>query len=388
VVKKAKEGTLNLYNFNAHDEEEKNKAKKVRKNNAKTNKKTSKNKTEHSNRENKFNFNNEIVIGIPRQENKNVNTNKNITKKSTNKNKKQVVANNKNQTPAKNKKQLVENTKNKSAVNNKNKPVTKNKTNTKKIVSNKEQEVKNKKAKRKIKIIQYTFLSISILALIVAIMASPLFNIKEIIVEGNNKITKDEIISLSQITVDENTYKMHKNKVEKRILENPYIKSVEVKRKLPSKVSITVEERKATFMIEYGSGYVYINNQGYILEISTQKLEVPIIQGAETIAEELVPGNRLCTEDLEKMSTVIKIMEVAQNNEISNLITRIDIENRQNYKVLFETEEKVAHLGDGTDLNDKIPNIVSILEKEKGIAGEIFVNMDLKTNNPIFRQNV
>ena len=367
-MKKAKEGTLNLYNFNAHDEEEKKKVKKVKKNNVKSNKKSSKNKAQSSNVESKFDFNNEIVIGIPKQENKSVRKSKSVTKKSTDKKKvskkKRLVTNNKKQT------------------------VTKNKVETNKTISNKKQEVKRKNTKKKIKIMKYTFLSISIIALIVSIMASPLFNIKEIMVEGNEKITKDEIISLSQIIIDENTYKISKTKVEKRILENPYIKSVEIKRVLPSKVLIKVEERKTTFMIEYGGGYVYINNQGYILEVSTEKLEVPIIQGAETIAEEFVPGNRLCIEDLERMSTVIKIMEVATNNEIANLITRIDIENSQNYKILFETEEKVAYLGDGTDLNDKIPNIVSILNKEKGIAGEIFVNMDLKTNNPIFRQSV
>ena len=181
---------------------------------------------------------------------------------------------------------------------------------------------------------------------------------------------------------------MSKNKSERKVLENPYIKTVEIKRSLPSKVLITVEERKATFMIEYGNAYVYINNQGYILEISNKKLEVPIIQGAETNSEEFVPGRRLCNNDLAKMSTVIKIMELAANNEISNLISRIDIENDKNYKIVFESEQKVAYLGEDIDLNTKILSIKSILEKEKDIAGEIFVNIDLKTNYPTFRQSV
>lgn len=157
---------------------------------------------------------------------------------------------------------------------------------------------------------------------------------------------------------------------------------------MPSKVIITVDERKATFMIEYGGGYVYINNQGYILEVSSEKIEAPILQGTETNVEDFIPGNRLCTKDLEKMSTVIKILEVATNNDIVNLITRIDVENNQNYKILFESEGKVAYLGDETDLTTKILSIKSIIERENGISGDIFVNIDLKNNNPIFRQNV
>lgn len=350
MVKKAKEQKSNLYNFNAEDEESK-KVKPKKKNKQK--KKTNNSKTNKNEKEQLFDFNNEIVIGIPKQSEMNNNPKKKVNSK---------------------------------------KKKAKKKTNTKKqnkkTISKKEEQIKKRKRIKSFRIIKYTFLLVLILTAIIATMTSPLFNIKKITVVGNEKITSDEIISLSQINIEENTYKTNMKKAKSKILENPYIKSVEIKRKLPSNVEILVEERKTTFMIEYGNSYVYINNQGYILEVSSEKLEVPILQGAETITEDFIPGNRLCTEDLEKMSTVIKIMEVATNNEISSLITRIDIQNSQNYKILFETEQKVAYIGDGSDLNTKILNIKSILERESGIRGEIFVNMDLKTNDATFRQTV
>ncbi len=361
MVKKAKEITnLNLYNFNADDNEEKKKIKKVKpkKKQAKKNSNV-KNKEENG----KIDLNNEIVIGLPKIENKG--SDKNVSKNTKSK----VITKKKKQT--KNKKRKSKNTKNK-----------------KNVTTKKDAEIRNKKIKRNLKIAKYSFLSICTIAIIILAMTSPLFNIKEIIVEGNEKITKGEIISLSQINLEQNTYKTNMNKSKKNILENPYIKNVEIKRSLPSTVIIKVEERKTAFMVEYGNGYAYVNNQGYILEISTQKLEVPIIQGTETNVEEFIPGGRLTKNDLEKMSTVIKIMEVATNNEIESLVTRIDIENKNNYKILFETEQKVAYLGNETDLNTKILSIKSIIEKEKGVAGEIFVNSDLKDNNPVFRQNV
>ena len=380
MVKRTKEIEVTLYNFNAHDEEEKKKKKQKK---TKTSKKqVKKNNVKKDNvQDTKFSFDNEIVIGlakiedakdISQEKNKKITTKK-VDKKST-KNAKKTKSNIKN--PTKN------NTKKKRSINKKN--IAK----TQKTISKKEEEIIKQKRIRNFRIAKYTALGVCVLAMIISIMASPLFNVKEIIVEGNEKITKDEIISLSQINLNENTYKISKNKSKKSILENPYIKNVEIKRTLPSKVVIKVEERKTTYMIEYGNAYVYINNQGYILEVSNQKLEVPIIQGAETNSEELVPGGRLCNNDLVKMSTVIKIMELAANNEIADLITRIDMENDKNYKIVFEKEQKVAYLGDETDLNTKILSVKSILEKEKDIAGEIFVNMDLKTNYPTFRQSV
>lgn len=354
-MKRVKEQKSNLYNFNAEDEESKKVTQKKKKNNSK--KKTNNNKTNKNEKEQLFNFNNEIVIGIPKQEEVKKNTKKKVNSQKKNSKKKQN-------------KEKTNNIKNK------------------KTISKKEEQIKKQKRIKKFRIVKYTFLLILALVAIIATMTSPLFNIKKITVTGNNKITNEEIISLSQINIEENTYKTNMKKAKSKILENPYIKSVEIKRKLPSSVEIIIEERKTTFMIEYGSSYVYINNQGYILEASSEKLEVPILQGTETMIEDFIPGNRMCAEDLEKMSTVIKIMEIAANNEISSLITRIDIQSKQNYKIVFETEQKVAYIGDETDLNTKILNIKSILEKESGIRGEIFVNMDLKTNDATFRQTV
>lgn len=350
MVKKAKEVEVNLYNFNIDEKNENKKNKSKAKSKSNTNKKLQKsklnkkskkaktNKNKKKETSNKFDFNDETVIGIAKENKVNKNSKKKEKKRKT--------------------------------------------------ISKSEQERRRKKIQRNLKIFKYTFLTICIIVAIIATMASPLFDIKEIIIEGNEKITDSEIISLSKINLNENTYKVNKFKAEKWIEENPYIKSVKIQRKLPSTLLITVQERKATFMIEYGSGYAYINNQGYILEISSEKLDVPIIQGSETIAEELKPGNRLDNNDLSKMSTVIKIMEIAESNDISKQISRIDIENNQNYKIIFESEQKVAYLGDETDLNTKILSIKAILEKESGTAGEIFVNMDLKNNYPTFRQSV
>ncbi len=414
MVKKSKKVEVNnLYNFNAHDEDElkKNKKSKSKKKVKKVAPKKKSNVEEKKeNKENKFTFDEEIVIGLAKIEpeadkkakkNKKKNKQKKINKKvntstknNLNENKSNKKYNNSNK---KNKeRERNNNNKNKEIESNKKQEEletdyltkTKSKKKSKKRLSPEEQEMRRKKIERNLKITKYAFLTACILSAIIATMASPLFNIKEIKVEGNSKLTTNEIISISQIQTDENIYKTSIKKAKEKILENPYIKSVTVKRNLPSTVTITVEERKATYMIEYGSGYVYINNQGYILEVSNDKIEVPILQGCETTAEELVPGKRLVNADLEKLSTVIKIMEVATDNDMQNLITRIDMQNKQNYKIVLETEEKVAYLGDDTDLTTKLLSIKSIVEKEKGIAGEIFVNMDLKNSYPTFRQSV
>ena len=306
-----------------------------------------------------FSFDDEMVIGVNKKREENTpKKKKNNTKNNSKKNKKK-----KNNKKAKNKK-------------------------TKRMLTDEEIEIQRIKRMKKLKIAKYLMLIALFITLIVVTMFSPLFNIKSIVVTGNNKITQNEIISLSQVQLEENTYKINKYKVKQRIKENAYIEDVTIKRKLPSELQISIVERQVAFMIEYGASFVYIDNQGYILEISENKLELPILQGIQTESAQFEAGKRLENEDLQKMNTVLKIMEIAKNNDISNIITRIDIEDEENYKIVFETKEKTAYLGDNSNLNTKILTIKAILEKNEGIAGEIFVNMDLNTNYPIFRERV
>lgn len=250
------------------------------------------------------------------------------------------------------------------------------------------QKIKQQKRRIIRKLTTFVFFLVLIIGSITFFMLSPIFNIKTIEVINNNNIAADQIISASKITLNENMFKISTKEAQNSILSNNYIESVKVKRKLFNTIQIDVKERIATLMLEYGNSYVYINNQGYILEISTTKLEAPIIKGYATPLEEVKPGNRLNKEDLERLEVVLNIMETACSNDIDKLITQIDIQDGKNYKLIFDTENKIVYLGECQDLSTQMLFVKEMLEREEGIQGEFFVNMDLNKNNPVFREKV
>lgn len=263
----------------------------------------------------------------------------------------------------------------------------------KKIIpkSKKIKEIKNTKpnnAKPKSKKIKVLIISILVLIAIIAAMLSPLFNIKNIQVVGNTILSSEEIISISGIKTEENMFKVMKLKTIDRIKENAYINEVAIHKKLPNTIEIQVKERKPSFMLEYGNGYVYLSNQGYMLEISSIKKDIPTILGTTTSKENYKPGNRLNKDDLEKLGTVIKIMAVAKTHNIENLITTIDISNSDNYTLRLEQEKKTVYLGDCSYLETRMSSLMSILENEKDIEGEIFINMNINTRKPYFRESI
>lgn len=252
-----------------------------------------------------------------------------------------------------------------------------------------EKNLKKEKRSKRIKKILKVLAIIAIFAGIICFaMLSPIFNVKDIIVTGNSKIEKSEIISLSEISKGENIFKTLTLVAQNNIKQNAYVENVSVEKQLPSTIKITIEERVPNFILEYGNGYVYINNQGYMLEISNEKLNLPIITGSKTPQEEYSAGNRLNSADLEKLETAIKIIDIAKNNNIADLITTIDISDENNYKLYLANERKTVYLGDCSNLETRMLYVKAITEKEKNIEGEIFVNMNLNSDKAFFREKV
>ena len=316
--------------------------------------KNKKNKKSQTSEDQLFDFDNEIIIGIKK------------------------IPEEKKEKPAK------KNRKNKKS---KNKPenITKKKNKNKIIENIEEPPKKNKRIRFFIKGV----LAITIvLTVILFLFLSPLFNIEEITVQNNSKISEEEIIDMSEINIGDNIFKINKTKVEKKLKQNPYIESIKLERNFPSAISIIVKERKATFMLETTEGeYAYINNQGYILEINQETINAPKVTSYKTV--DLSAGKRLNDEDLEKLEVVLKIMEIAKANQIGQLITQIDIANRDNLIIRLESEKKTVYLGDASDINTKMLYIKATLEDEKDIEGELF--MDGKTNKEgefLFREKV
>ena len=259
---------------------------------------------------------------------------------------------------------------------------------TKQKMSKKQRQILKKKKRIK-RMLKFTALLIIIIAGIIFALVSPIFNIKEINISNNNQINTETIISLSQLNLGQNIFKFNKNKVNKNIKTNAYIESVEIKRKLPNKVQIQIEERKQEYNVEFLNGYAYINNQGYILQISEEKQALPTIQGISTPDEQIVEGNRLNSEDLEKLEVIIQIMNICKNYELDSKITNIDISTKDEYTLYLEEEKKTIYLGDKSNLSNKMLYVQVIIEENRGKEGAIFVNGDLNNNfKPRFKEKV
>ncbi len=395
-MKKSKGQTVDFLYVNKNETEKKTKKTSTKKEKTKNNKKKNTKKANNNNQ--KINLDNEIIIGL---------TPKVTEKEKTKSNKKRKTSKKPNKKKTKNKpvqkqkdKEInLDNeiiigltpkvTEKEKTKNNKKKRTSKKPKNQKnsKPQKTKKPKTKNQKPKSKYKkiVIKWTIILILVIGAIVLFMLSSVFNIKQIIVVNNEQVSTEEIISLSTLQVGVNMFKVSNTTIREGIKSNAYIEDVNITKSIDGTITLEIEERTATYMLELDDMYAYINNQGYILEVSETALELPIITGYETQTEQISAGNRLIEADLIKLSDVIKIMETAKNLSLADLITQIDISDSSDYVLTLESESKTISFGDVSNVDVKLRAVEVVLEAEEGKSGEIYFQ---DTDKTIFREEV
>lgn len=351
MKRKSKGEKIELLYTKPQEKNEKTKSKKT-----KTNKKNvgAAASRPNKNNTNTINLDNEIIIGL---------TPKKVENKKNNNKRKNVG----NDTSAHSKKSNKANSK-------------KQPKGIKKVTSSSGKDKKqSKKRKIGLKIFKWTSILALIITGIIFFMMSSVFNIKQIVISNNNKISSEEIIRLSGLTTGTNMFKTSNKFIRNGIKSNPYIENVKIKKEITGTVELEIEERVPTYMLKFANAYVYINNQGYMLEITEIPLELPIITGFKTPTESIKEGNRLIVEDLKKLEDVIRIIESSKNNSLANIITEVNIADSTNYILTIASESKTIQFGDISNVNVKLLKIEALLELEKGIPGEIYFQDSEKT---------
>lgn len=251
---------------------------------------------------------------------------------------------------------------------------------------NKKNKKKKKKNKYNVKLITFVSCFLLVIASVIFALTAPIFNIAKIEVTGNSKVQTENIKSLSGLKIGENIFKFNSSVIS-NIKENAYIENVEVKRALPDTVKIEVTEREVKYQVNLINSYVYIDKYGYILENSAEKKDVPTIVGLKITEDDLMKKSRLEGKDIETLNKILKITEAAKIINIDNIITEINTENDTDYVLYIESEAKTIYIGDTSNLTNKMLYIQKILQNEKGKSGKVFVDKDMTTGfKPYFRE--
>ncbi len=187
------------------------------------------------------------------------------------------------------------------------------------------------------------------------LLTVPYFEVEEVVVQGNNRLSNDQILGWANVPLKRSIFAVNIRRISRAMVSNSQIKKVEIRRVLPAKLLIIVEERLPFAYLRRGNDFFEVCDDGVIIKKTIDSINLPLIRVAGSFSLE------------EKLSREVNILLMTQ--ELGLTFLEIDIRNRHTLVGTLESGIKV-YLGKGEHL-DYLSYLPSLLEtyeeKEKGL---------------------
>ncbi len=90
----------------------------------------------------------------------------------------------------------------------------------------------------------------------------PFFALKTISVQGNVRLSEEEVLTLAEVQPGMNSLAVNIREVEEKLLTNPWIESVSVARQFPDTLALEVREKNPSFWMQSGERLYYVDAAG------------------------------------------------------------------------------------------------------------------------------
>lgn len=218
-------------------------------------------------------------------------------------------------------------------------------------------------------------LVIVLLVALFFLINSSLFNVSTITVEGNIKVSHEEIITLSGIDANTNIFHIDEVQAKQNIEQNGYLVVENIKRIFPSEVKIKVRERIAVAQIGTVNGYYVIDKEGIALNLIPVKEEGLVTVNNLQIAEPYY-AQKIVGESQEKTDNMFYVLEAIELYKLQGKVTGIDLNNPQRIMLTYQGNIKVQ-IGSGLTAKDRLKYLEATVNgvKDKLKEGSV-INME------------
>ena len=199
-------------------------------------------------------------------------------------------------------------------------------------------DLRRKKRIREQKIRRYTFFAVlGIIAILIVMFLTPLFHIKTVNIEGNSRVTVEEINGKLGDLTGKNLFSTRKHSIKKKLADFAYVENVAVKKKpFPPTLTVEIIEKQPAVQISYGESFVVIDSEGIVLEKTVEKLEqIPICNGLKvSTANE---GEFISLKSKETQEIVIECIGNMEKADIIKDITQMSFEDMTNISFNYQS---------------------------------------------------
>ncbi|TDT61857.1 cell division protein FtsQ/DivIB [Fonticella tunisiensis] len=241
-----------------------------------------------------------------------------------------------------------------------------------------------KRLKRRKRFIGFSALIICAGIMVSLALKSSYFIINNIVVEKNNYISKEEVLALLNIK-NENIFLINKKELEKNVLQNPYVDSVAIRRRLPSTLIVEIKEKEIKGLVQYNNSFINVDKDGKMVHIVNKFPDgnLPLIEGVKV--EQYAVNEPVVKGDEVKERALKAVLTIQDYKECRGLFYSINIEDP--YRIVLTTKDKMQtiDIGDSTNLEYKLGFAIAILSNDKVKGKKVFIEIS-SDGTAVFRE--
>lgn len=221
-----------------------------------------------------------------------------------------------------------------------------------------------RRLKSKVKKVIISVVAVIILLLVAVILSlTVFFNITDIKITGSGTYSSEDIELYSGIDYGDNMFLIRSDDVAESLEQNlPYIYSVQIKRSLPSTVTIKITEATVAYTIEgEDETYIYLDDNLKVLEVGTEENYDGAIEIKNADLTVYEPGFTVEFNDENTITYLTKLIEVIEDVDMYEA-TAIYSEGKSANYITYD-DRIVIELGDTDDLEDKLYRALAVCDE-------------------------
>ena len=197
------------------------------------------------------------------------------------------------------------------------------------------------------------------IVLVIGLLLSPIFALKNIAVEGANHYTAAQLCEMIGLSEGDNILFFGKGKAAQTLEKDPYIADAKLSMRVPDTIVIEVKERKVRGYVPYMGSYLYIDEAGRVLDVQEACHDaLPLVKGLSFGSFTL--GEVIPVENTEALDVMLHISQLIEKYELLDLVVEIDVSNPDNIYAYVNQVQII--LGDMENGDTKIRYMAEVMK--------------------------
>jgi cell division protein FtsQ len=190
---------------------------------------------------------------------------------------------------------------------------------------------------------------------------SSIFNVDRIEVQGNDKVSREEVLALSGLAPGTNIFKLDRDLSSQAIEVHPMVKKAEIIRQLPRTLVIKINERQIWAVIPYSDVFLCIDDTGVCFE----KLNHPSINNYPIITMDKMPAYVNLGQVVNAQATdMVRQVWQSISDGDRQKISEFHYLNQENTLKIYTLKGTEIRFGDMERLEEKTKTLTQVIQIE------------------------